>query len=401
MLKFNQNIGHLSPQDTVLLRVDFNLPRDKDGQLVLNDRVFAMLPVIKQIVAKGCAVIVVSHMGRPRPGVFEEQYSLASLAPVLSEKLGLPVSFLSSWPQQKTYLAPATVALAENTRFLVGELDNDLSLAQKMLEGVSVVVMEAFACSHRKHASTVGITSLASRIILGPEHSSEIDAIEKFMRYRERCLAVVGGKKIATKLSLLEQLIAKMDVLCLGGGIGNTILHSQGYNLGTSFIEYSQLRSAAALCELATANQVDLVLPEDVVVCENLQDAASVRTVRIEDIAPHEKVVDIGPSTVARFKSKLIHAQSVYWNGPLGVYEYEHGLAGCAAWASAMSQVQAYSLVGGGDTLSVLHALGIKRFSHVSTGGGAFLHYLAHGTSPVLSLLQTEEERQQCVEQRS
>jgi phosphoglycerate kinase len=392
MVNFNQELASLTEKDTVLLRVDFNLPRDKAGNLVVGDRLTTMLPVIKQLLAKRCAVLIVSHMGRPREGVVESQYSLADLAPVLSKQLAQPVSFLSSWPYQRTYLAPATVALAENTRFLAGESSNDTVLAHRMLEGVTAVVMEAFACSHRSHASTVGIATYASRVILGPEHISEVMAIERFKQYKDRAVAVVGGKKIVTKMSLIQQMVAKMDYLCVGGGVANTLLHALGYNLGNSFVEFSQLEAAKSLYDQAMQEGVEIVLPEDVVVCESFEDANSVRTVAIADIAPHEKVVDVGPDTVQRFKEKLNHAQSAYWNGPLGVYEYEHGVTASAEWAHALAEFSGYSLVGGGDTLSVLQKLGVRDFSHISMGGGAFLYYLAHGSSPVLSLLKTREE---------
>lgn len=392
MVNFNQALASLTEEDTVLLRVDFNLPRDKNGHLVVGDRLTTMLPVIKQLLAKRCAVIIVSHMGRPREGVMEPQYSLADLVPVLSKQLGQPVSFLSSWPYQRTYLAPATVALAENTRFLVGESTNDSVLVQRMLEGVSVVVMEAFACSHRSHASTVGLASHARRVILGPEHISEVTAIERFKQFKDRAVAVVGGKKIVTKMSLLNQMVAKMDYLCVGGGIANTMLHALGYNLGNSFVEFSQLEAAKNLYDQAIAAGVEIVLPEDVVVCESFEDVDSTRTVAIADIAPHEKVVDVGAKTIMRFKETLQQAQSAYWNGPLGVYEYEQGLSASAQWAHALADFPGYSLVGGGDTLSVLQKLGVKDFSHISMGGGAFLYYLAHGSSPVLSLLKSREE---------
>jgi len=392
MVNFNQALASLTEKDTVLLRVDFNLPRDKAGNLVVGDRLTTMLPVIKQLLAKRCAVLIVSHMGRPREGVVESQYSLADLAPVLSKQLGQPVSFLSSWPYQRTYLAPATVALAENTRFLVGESGNDEGLAQRMLEGVTAVVMEAFACSHRSHASTVGIATHAHQVILGPEHISEVMAIERFKQFKDRAVAVVGGKKIATKMSLIQQMVAKMDFLCVGGGIANTLLHALGYNLGNSFVEFSQLEAAKNMYDQAMHAGVEIVLPEDVVVCESFDDANSVRTVAIADIKPHEKVVDVGPDTVRCFKEKLKDAQSAYWNGPLGVYEYEHGVAASAGWARALADFSGYSLVGGGDTLSVLQKLGVRDFSHISMGGGAFLYYLAHGNSPVLSVLKARQE---------
>ena len=399
MLKFSQRINAITSKDTVLLRVDFNLSKDRQGQFVLSHRFYSMIPVIKQIVAKGCSVIVVSHLGRPKAGGVDKAYSFSSLVPELSKALDFPVSFLPGWPHQKTFLAPGTVAMSENTRFLLGETKNDPNLVGKMLNGVSTVVMEAFACSHRKHASTVGIASQVSRLVLGPCHRQEIYAIDRFRHFSGQRMAVVAGKKITTKLALLEQMVAKMNVLCLGGGIANTLLHSQGYQLGGSFVEYSQLRAAQVLYDLAKQHEVKLILPQDVVVCENLQDNHTMRVTDIDHIEPQEFIIDVGPKTVAAFVAELAFVQSVYWNGPLGIYEHESGMGASTAWAQALSSSKAYTLLGGGDTLSVLENLGYKGFTHVSMGGGAFLHYLAHGTSPVLSALQAYEE-DACEEQR-
>ena len=402
MLTFSQNIQYLSCKDTVLLRVDFNLSRDKDGVFVITHRFMSMLPVIKQIVAKGCSLIIVSHLGRPKSGVRSEVYSFASLAPVLAEAIDMPVSFLSHWPQQKTYLAPGSVALAENIRFHEGDANNSKKLAEKMVEDVTLVVMEAFACSHRNHASTVGIVDCASRVILGPCHEQEIVAIEKFRCFSGKRMAIVAGKKITTKLALLEQMVEKMDVLCLAGGIANTLLHCQGFNLGCSFVEYSQLRAASALMDLIRTKNIQMVLPVDVVVCENLQDSASVRTTTIDAIDPQEQIIDVGPKTIEHYKKHLHAMEMVYWNGPLGIYEHEFGMAASASLAQALSDCSASTLLGGGDTLSLLHVLGCKGYSHVSMGGGAFLHYMAHGTSPVLSAMSAYEDGNQlCEEQRS
>ena len=377
----------LSSGSTVLLRVDFNLSRDSDGKWLLNDRLFRMIPVIKDLLAMQHSVILVSHLGRPRPGVFDENYSLSTLCAPLEASLSRPVAFLSQWPYQKTFLAPGTVALAENTRFLVGELENDAVLAQQMVDGIDCVVMEAFACSHRRHASTVGILQAAEQCCLGPTHTEELSGIASFLKTSTPRVAYVGGKKLSTKLPLLEKLLETVDMICFGGGIASTLLHAKGFQTGTSWIEYNRLQSAQAFAALAQQQSVELVLPVDVVVSSDTEQFSNVRTVDIHNILPHEAIVDIGPQTSARFESHARSAASTYWNGPMGIYEYRTGVAGSAHLASTLSNAQAYTLVGGGDTLSVLEMLNVNGFSHVSTGGGAFLHYLAHGTTPVLQVM--------------
>ena len=379
----------LGGSDTVLLRVDFNIARNNQGEFVLNDRVYGMVPVIKRLLAVGCAVVLVSHLGRPTPGVWQAQHSFVRLVGLLEKCLRVPVEFLSKWPHQKTYMASKTVALAENTRFLEGELENDSALVKKMLRGIDLVVMEAFACSHRAHASTVGIVSQAKRVCLGIQHYKELKAITSFQQLKGSRLAVVGGKKLATKLPLIYQLLDQIDVLCLGGGLANTLLHSIGYNLGTSWVEYDQLAQIKALVEKARTSNVRILYPEDVIVGTDSENFDDVRAVAIDAIGPHEQIIDIGMQTRTRFIDVIKHADTVYWNGPLGRYEYANGMAGSAMVGQSIAKYPQYSLVGGGDTLSCLHRLGLEGFSHVSTGGGAFLYYFAHQSSPVLQALES------------
>ena len=376
----------LSPGSTVLLRVDFNLSRDSQGQWILNERLYRMIPVIKQLLAMQFGVILVSHLGRPRAGVWEERYSLASLTEQLEALLARPVTFLSAWPYQKTYLAAGTVALAENTRFLVGERENDAVLAKQMVDNVDLVIMEAFSCSHRSHASTVGLLSSTSAV-LGPEHVNELAGIET----ASPRVAFIGGKKISTKLPLLMRLLETVNTICFGGGIASTLLHAKGFSLGTSWIEYSCLSAVDKFCQLADERGVELVLPNDFVVSEDLSDFQRKHTVGIDAIQPHECIVDVGPGSLQHYTTLIEQAASIYWNGPLGIYEFRAGMASTAKLAMLLSQCQAYTLVGGGDTLSALAMLGIDDFSHLSTGGGAFLHYLANQTTPVLDAMQLGE----------
>ena len=379
----------LGGNDTVLLRVDFNITRNNQGDFVLNDRVYGMVPVIKRLLAVGCAVVLVSHLGRPTPGVWQAQHSFVRLVGLLEKCLRVPVEFLSKWPHQKTYMASKTVALAENTRFLEGELENDSTLVKKMLRGIDLVVMEAFACSHRAHASTVGIVSQAKRACLGIQHHKELMAITSFQQLKGSRLALVGGKKLATKLPLIYQLLDQIDVLCLGGGLANTLLHSIGYNLGTSWVEYDQLAQIKALVEKARTSNVRIIYPEDVIVSTDSENFDTARAVAIDAIGPHEQIIDIGMQTRTRFIEVIKQADTVYWNGPLGRYEYANGMAGSAMVGQSIAKYPQYSLVGGGDTLSCLHRLGLEGFSHVSTGGGAFLYYFAHQSSPVLQAMES------------
>lgn len=390
MLNFEQACQALAPGSTVLLRVDLNLSRDSQGEWILNERFYRVIPVVKQLLAMRFAVVLVSHLGRPRAGVWEEKFSLASLCIQLEKLLARPVTFLSAWPYQETYLAAGTVALAENTRFLKGEKENDVSLAKKMVENIDLVVMEAFSCSHRSHASTVGILSSAQSV-LGPGHLSELRGVEKFLRSSSPRTAFIGGKKISTKLPLLMKLLQTVDTICFGGGIANTLLHAKGFSLGTSWVEYSCLAEVDRFCQLAKERNVELVLPHDVLVSDDLTTFQKKRSVDIDSVLPHECIVDVGPGSMKLFEQLVMRSKSVYWNGPLGIYEFRSGLIATARLASLLSDCQAYTLVGGGDTLSALAMLGGGEFSHLSTGGGAFLHYLANGSTPVLNLMRELE----------
>lgn len=381
----------MAPGSTVLVRVDFNLSRDGQGRWILNKRLHSVLPLIKQLLARQLAVILVSHLGRPREGVWEERYSLSSLCEVLEKLLGKQVNFLSHWPFQKTYLAAGTVALAENTRFLPGECGNDAMLAKQMVEGVDLVVMEAFACSHRSHASMVGILRYSQRACLGPAHQHELDGVQQFLRIAKPRVALIGGKKISTKLPLLIKLLETVDHICLGGGIASTILHANGFSLGTSWIEYSCLDEVERFCMLAKQRGVSLLLPCDVVVTEDMTSFQQRRFVDVESVMPHECIVDIGPRTVAAYTALIQEAKSVYWNGPMGIYEHRSGIQATSKLANVLVNCEAYTLVGGGDTLSALELLSVDEFSHLSTGGGAFLHYLAHGSTPILDALRAKE----------
>ena len=259
-----------------------------------------------------------------------------------------------------------------------------------MVENIDLVVMEAFSCSHRKHASTVGI--LASTCsVLGPDHLNELDGINQFLRTSSPRTAFIGGKKISTKLPLLKKLLHTVDRICFGGGIANTLLHAKGFSLGTSWVEYSCLGEVDEFCQLAKAHNVELILPFDVEVSEDLTRFQKKRTVNIDDVLPHESIVDVGPQTMDYYQQLIVQSQSIYWNGPLGIYEFRSGMAATARLATLLTNCQAYTLVGGGDTLSALTMLGVGAFSHLSTGGGAFLHYLAHNSTPVLDQVQTSE----------
>lgn len=392
MVDFFQACQDLSPGSTVLLRVDFNLSRDRKGEWILNKRLYCMLPVIKQLLAMQLGVILVSHLGRPRAGVWEERYSLSSLCVPLEKLLGKTVTFLSSWPYQKTYLAAGTVALAENTRFLHGERENDLELAKKMVDGIDLVVMEAFSCSHRQHASTVGILSCMKNTCLGPEHMLELRGIEKFLETGSPKVAFIGGKKMSTKLPLLVKLLGSVSKICFGGGIANTLLHAKGFSLGTSWVEYNCLSEANRFCELAEEQGVELILPCDAVVSDDLVGFSKKNFVPIDGVLPHECIVDVGPKTILLYEKLALRACSVYWNGPMGIYEYRSGMQGSARLAAFLSAGDAYTLVGGGDTLSALELLEIDDFSHLSTGGGAFLHYLANNSTSVLEAMRGGEE---------
>lgn len=386
-------IAHVPPRSRVLLRVDYNIPFIQ-GAWRLNQRVHETLGLIHTLLAKNCAVLLVSHKGRPEPGTPTANDSFKTLTPSLSTLLSHPVTFLETWPFSSPSLELGQVYLAENTRFLIGETSNSNTLSSCMTEHIDCVVMDAFACSHRSHASTVGILQKAKQVFLGCNHLSEIQAIQTLLSdTSNQKTACIGGKKLSTKLPLLSQLLQTTPSLCIGGGLANTLLFAQGYSLGVSWVEYEQITEAKLFLQRTQDSCVNLELPIDVQVVDGTPGDQSVTCTRsIHDIRPNDCIVDIGPQTRTLFVNRIQQATCLYWNGPLGFYEKTYGKKGTLEIARCIASSAAPSCIGGGDTLSAIQELPELTFTHKSTGGGAFLQFLANQTSPVLEAFREKQQ---------
>ena len=377
----------------VLLRVDYNIAH-KNSTWQINERVLETLQPIHALLRKNCSVLLVSHKGRPAPGPVHGKDSLRTLAPALSQLLDKTVTFLPNWPSEPHRPSLGNLYLAENTRFLVGETANSSALSTQMVHGVDYVAMDAFACSHRSHASTTGILCQGKPIVLGVHHAKEIKTIEKLCTNRERKMALIGGKKISTKLSLLAHLSERCNDICIGGGLANTLWYAQGYHMGSSWVEYEQLEEAKRFLRTCQKHATNLHLPKEVMVVEGVPEAHSIaRAKPIEALDPNDTVIDLGPQSIATFQSVMLQHQQIYWNGPMGLYEFDYGLHATEALAQTISDHAQMSCIGGGDTLSAIGHLPDLSFTHKSTGGGAFLHFLANKTSPVLEIFRRAEQQ--------
>jgi phosphoglycerate kinase len=370
----------------VIIREDFNVPM-KDGHIMNAQRLQAALPTIKAVLEKNAAVILLSHLGRPQEGVWEEKFSLKPIANYLSEVLSLPVRF------EKEYLSginiqPGEVVLCENVRFNPGEKANDAALCQKMAKLGDVFVMDAFATAHRAEASTCGImTYLPS--VSGPLLQRELAALSALMENPQQPLtAIVGGAKVSDKLLLLKSLVQKVDNLIIGGGIANTFLAASGFPVGESLYEPALIEKAQEILELAKQYNCHIPLPKDVIVAESLTHDAKTTLKSIHDVSAHDKIFDIGPET-AEILTKIIHqSKTILWNGPVGVFEMPPFAEGTKAIAEAIASSSAFSVAGGGDTLSAVEIFGIAdKISYLSTGGGAFLEYVEGKVLPAIEAL--------------
>lgn len=371
----------------VLIREDLNVPV-KDGRITSDARILAALPTIRQALDGGARVLVMSHLGRPRAGAGDEENAQFSLAPVaarLGELLGCTVPLLPDW-LDGVEIEPGALALAENVRFVPGEKQDDEVLARRMAALCDIYVMDAFATAHRAEASTHGVARFAPVACAGPLLAAELAALGKALHSPARPLvAIVGGSKVSTKLTVLDSLAAKVDCLIPGGGIANTFLAAAGLPVGRSLVETDLIDEAKRLMETIT-----VPLPEDVVVATELSEDATATVKRVAEIAPDEMILDIGPRTAERFATLLTDAGTILWNGPLGVFEIEQFAHGTRVIAEAVAASTAFSLAGGGDTLAALEKFAVReRISYVSTGGGAFLEYVEGKKLPAVAALES------------
>ncbi len=372
----------------VAIREDLNVPV-QDGVVTSDARIRAALPTIRHALAQNAKVFILSHLGRPKEGVYDESLSLAPVAAKLSELLGKSVLLRKDW-LEGVDCPPGSAVLCENVRFNKGEKKDEEALARKMAALCDVFVMDAFGTAHRAEASTHGIAKFAPIACAGPLLVSELQALEQALENPARPLiAIVGGSKVSTKLTVLEALLAKVDKLIVGGGIANTFLAATGVQIGKSLHEADMLDTARKLLKQASAKSPEIPLPTDVVVAREFAATAHADVRAAKEVSPDEMILDIGPDTAERFSVLLQSAGTIIWNGPVGVFEYDQFGEGTRAIANAIARSKAFSLAGGGDTLAAIEKYGVEDgISYISTGGGAFLEFVEGKTLPAVKILE-------------
>jgi len=377
----------------VLIREDLNVPVSA-GRVTSDARIRAALPTIRTALEKGAAVMIMSHLGRPVEGEYDPQFSLQPVADRLGELLGRNVRLQKDW-LDGVDVAPGDVVLCENVRFNPGEKANDETLARTMAGLCDIFVMDAFGTAHRAQASTEGITWHAPVACAGPLLAGELDALAKGLRDPARpMLAIVGGSKVSTKLTVLDTLLDKVDELIVGGGIANTFIAASGHNVGTSLYEPDLIHDAQLLIQKAHAGGGSIPIPKDVIVAKAFSDDAEPLVRKVNEVADDEMILDIGPLTAIEYSEIIAGAGTIIWNGPVGVFEFSNFAAGTRAMAEAIERSSAYSIAGGGDTLAAIDQFGVTDdISYISTGGGAFLEFVEGKTLPAVAALETVANR--------
>ena len=373
----------------VLIRQDLNVPIDESGKITSEQRITASLPTLKLALEAGAAVLVTSHLGRPKEGVWTEADSLAPVAKRLSELLGVDVPLVKDWVDGVD-VAPGQIVLLENCRMNVGEGKDDEALSQKYAALCDVFVMDAFGTAHRAQASTHGVIRFAPVAAGGPLLMAELDALDKALANPARpLLAIVAGSKVSTKLELLSSLVGKVDQLIVGGGIANTFIAAEGHGVGKSLVENDLLDTARKIDADAKARGAEIPLPTDVVVAPAFAADAPGTVKAVDAVTADDMILDIGPQTAAQYAELIAKAGTVVWNGPVGVFEFDAFGKGTEAMAKAIASSSAFSIAGGGDTLAAVDKYGIaKQVSYISTGGGAFLEFLEGKTLPAVAALE-------------
>ena len=370
----------------VLIREDLNVPV-KDGMVTSDARIRAALPTLRTALDAGAAVLLASHLGRPEEGQSAQtqpEFSMAPVAARLSELLGCPVPLADAW-LGGVEVVPGQLVLLENVRFQEGEKANDEALAKRLAALCDVYVMDAFATSHRAHASTCGVAQFAGCACAGPLLVAELDALERALAKPARPLiAVVGGSKVSTKLEVLDRLAEIADGIIVGGGIANTFIAAAGIEVGRSLHEADLLDAARRI-----ASKVEIPLPVDVMTAQQL-DESSLAVLRLVDEVPaDEMILDIGPRSASSFADLLNGAGTVLWNGPLGVFEIDQFGEGTRVLAEAIAGSDCFSIAGGGDTLAAIDKYGVRDgISYISTGGGAFLEFVEGRELPAVVMLE-------------
>lgn len=376
----------------VLIREDLNVPV-KDGVVTSDARLKAAIPTIELALAKGAKVMVMSHLGRPEEGVFDAESSMQPVADYLAKALTAPVRLVADY-LKGVEVAQGEVVVFENVRFNKGEGKNNDELAQKLAALCDVFVMDAFGTAHRAQASTHGVAKYAKVACAGPLLTAELDALAAALKNPKRPLvAIVGGSKVSTKLTVLESLSGIVDQLIVGGGIANTFIAAQGHNVGKSLCENDLIPEAQRLMAQAKARGGNIPVPTDVVTGKAFSADTPAELKSVAAVAADDMIFDVGPATIEELTAILKNAGTIVWNGPVGVFEFEQFGAGTKALAEAIAQSEAFSIAGGGDTLAAIDKYGVaEQISYISTGGGAFLEFLEGKTLPAVAIL---EERAQ------
>ena len=373
----------------VLIRQDLNVPVS-EGVITSAARIEASLPTIKLALERGGCLMLMSHLGRPEEGVYDEQYSLAPVAEYLSTALGRPVRLIKNYLSQSPEVNSREVVLLENVRFNPGERKNNPELSKAYAELCDVFVMDAFGSAHRAQASTEGVGHFVNVACSGPLLSAELKALDTALDTPEKpVVAIVGGAKVSTKLTVLESLSGVVDQLVPGGGIANTFIAAAGFSVGKSLYEPDLVGQASRLIEQARKQRGEIPVPVDVVVGKSFDSATESRIKLVSEVDDDDLILDIGPKTVKRYSEFMLNAGTIIWNGPVGVFEFPQFSAGTQGLGEAIRDSGAFSIAGGGDTLAAIDRFDLtESISYISTGGGAFLEFLEGKTLPAVAMLQ-------------
>ncbi|MCG5493657.1 phosphoglycerate kinase [Ectothiorhodospira variabilis] len=372
----------------VLIREDLNVPV-KGGKVTSDARIRASLPTIQHAMKAGARVMLMSHLGRPEEGVFSEEDSLAPVAEHLSGLLGQKVKLVRDY-LDGVEVQDGEVVLLENVRFNKGEKKDDEGLSKQYAALCDIYVMDAFGTAHRAQASTHGAGKFAPVACAGPLLAAELEALGKALGNPKRPLvAIVGGSKVSTKLTVLESLSTKVDQLIVGGGIANTFIAAQGHGVGKSLYEADLVAEAKRLMEAAKAKGGEIPVPTDVCVGKEFSESTEASNRSVDAVAEDDMIFDVGPETAATYAELMKKAGTIVWNGPVGVFEFDQFAAGTRAMGEAIAESDAFSIAGGGDTLAAIDKYGLsERISYISTGGGAFLEFLEGKTLPAVAMLE-------------
>ncbi|MBT5229716.1 MAG: phosphoglycerate kinase [Methylococcales bacterium] len=373
----------------MLIRQDLNVPI-KDGKVSSDKRIRASIPTIEKALEKGAAgIMIMSHLGRPTEGEYNAEFSLAPVAEHLSGLIGKPVRLVKDW-LDGVDLADGEIVMCENVRFNAGEKKNNEDLSKKMAKLCDVYVMDAFGTAHRAQASTHGVGQFAPTACAGPLLAGELEALGKALDNPAKpMVAIVGGSKVSTKLTVLDSLSKIVDQLIVGGGIANTFIAASGHNVGKSLYEADLVDEAKKLMANAEANNGSIPVPTDIVCAKEFSESAAAELKGVSECADDDMIFDIGPDTAKELAEVLKSAGTIVWNGPVGVFEFDQFGEGTKALAMAIAESSAFSIAGGGDTLAAVDKYDIAdKVSYISTGGGAFLEFLEGKKLPAVAMLE-------------